>query len=151
MTKIPAYAKTAIARKKLSSPAEYLNDQRLIVGKALDFGCGRGYDADYLDMIKYDPWWFPNPCILTYDTILCTYVLNTIESETIREGIVHQIYQCLKQGGKAYMSVRTDSDLKHGYTKNGAWQGLCQELDKNPLLTLIKTHRRYKMYIAVKE
>ena len=56
--------KTAIKRNKLSAPMRYLSENNLLKGDLLDYGCGRGDDADLLSMDKYDP-----PIVLSYDTI----------------------------------------------------------------------------------
>ena len=101
---------TAIKRKKPSLPAQYLAEKNLIKGKALDYGCGRGMDADTFSMDKYDPHYFPTPLLLKqYDTILCTYVLNTVDKDT-QEDILNMIRRLLLPGGTAYIAVRRDID-----------------------------------------
>ena len=64
---------TAIKRTKLSVPIRGLD----LKGKrVLDYGCGRGSDADLLGADKYDPYYFPERPTGKYDVILCTYVLT---------------------------------------------------------------------------
>lgn len=46
---------TAIRRRKLSLPMAELAERGLLVGKVLDFGCGRGDDARHLNEEK--SWW----------------------------------------------------------------------------------------------
>ena len=59
--RINAY-KTAITRKKPSLPMRWLAKEGLIPSRidTLDYGCGKGFDADYFGMDKYDPHFFPN-------------------------------------------------------------------------------------------
>jgi hypothetical protein len=141
---IPASAKTAISRRSLSSPMAYLAKQGMLVGSTLDFGCGKGYDADKLKLHKFDPYWYPNyiTWLEKYDTITCNYVLNTIPGELERDTIIDRILSLLKPNGLAYISVRNDISVS-GYTSKGTWQG-------NILLpqrSLIKTTRQYRMYL----
>lgn len=116
--------KTAITRKGPSSPLLTLEKMGLINGDVLDYGCGKGADGVYLKTksIKtdsYDPYW--NPILLEgkkYDTILCTYVLNVIESDKEQADLISSILKHLKPSGKAYMTVRRDIK-KEGRTSRG--------------------------------
>ena len=45
--------KTAKSRQTLSVPMRYL--RLCLNGRLLDYGCGKGSDADALGMEKYDP------------------------------------------------------------------------------------------------
>jgi hypothetical protein len=112
---------TAISRKKLSTPAQYLRDQSLIVGRGLDYGCGKGFDADTLCLDGYDPYFRPQFPTGRYDTILCTYVLNVIESAAERLQVLNNISNLLTPNGVAYITVRNDVK-KDGPTSKG-WQG----------------------------
>ena len=95
---------SAIKRNKPSSPAKWLHENRLLVGRTLDFGCGRGMDATTYDLEAYDPYWRSNMPTGKFDTIICIYVLNVV---TIQQGgsIIEQIKEKLKPGGKAYFAV----------------------------------------------
>ena len=108
--------KTAITRTKLSAPARFLEDEGLLVGRCLDFGCGHGVDAAMLGISKWDPHFHPNQSVLhqpnsftLYDTIMCNYVLNVV-SEREGAGIINAIEWYLKPGGTAYFTVRRDMD-----------------------------------------
>ena len=46
---------TAIKRNKISAPVRFLYDNGLIYGKTLDYGCGRGFDTEALQITGYDP------------------------------------------------------------------------------------------------
>jgi hypothetical protein len=59
-----------------------------------------------------------------FDTIMCNYVLNVIESEVGIWTTLSDIRGRLADDGVAYISVRANrKDLK-GLTKLGTWQGL---------------------------
>lgn len=100
--------KTAIKRKQASLPARKLFRLGLIKYPALDWGCGYGMDAEVFGMQKMDPahgsqWDFTTD----FETILCTYVFNvTIPLLNTRMLEAFNVY--LKQGGKAYITVRRD-------------------------------------------
>ena len=76
--------KTAITRTKMSAPVKFLKGQGLLQGRTLDYGCGKGFDADVLQCSKYDPHFSPELPKGKFDTIICNYVLNVIESEVVR-------------------------------------------------------------------
>jgi hypothetical protein len=129
--------KTAIARTKLSAPAQYLTERGLLVGRVLDFGCGHGVDAEILstfsieglthredgifEVCKWDPFFHPNaqlPLELAgkVDTIMCNYVLNVVTPKE-QEGILWAIHHLLRPydyrkpyetPGRAYITVRRD-------------------------------------------
>jgi DNA phosphorothioation-associated putative methyltransferase len=135
MNSLKLAGKTAISRKKLSRPMQYLLDSgKLSSGRILDFGCGRGDDvtrlqAQGLDIEGYDP----NHCQSKldngyYDVITCNYVLNVIESEEVRASVLNTIKSLLTYNGVAYITVRDDREYLKGTTSKGTWQGLV-ELD----------------------
>lgn len=99
---------TAIARKTLSAPAKRLVKLGLISGRVLDYGCGRGKDAEILNCEGYDPYYFPTKPRGKFDTILCSYVLNVLTEES-RQEVIDSIKRLLKSGGSAYISVRRDT------------------------------------------
>ena len=111
---------TAITRKKVSTPMRYLKEQGRLHGKKLDYGCGRGFDADFFRMDKYDPYWQPIMPTGEYDVITCNYVLNVLPIEKENE-VIEDIKSRLKPGGKAYISVRRDVKVD-GFTKRGTYQ-----------------------------
>lgn len=91
----------------MSAPARYLKGKGFIKGLVLDYGCGRGKDAEELGADAYDPTFAPDPPTGMYDTILCTYVLNVVSEETEAQ-ILGKIETLLKPGGAAYVTVRRD-------------------------------------------
>lgn len=53
----------------------------------------------------------------TYDVVLNSHVLNVIESDEVKKIVVADIFQKLKEGGKAVIEVRTKSDVEGAKTK----------------------------------
>jgi 2-polyprenyl-3-methyl-5-hydroxy-6-metoxy-1,4-benzoquinol methylase len=104
---------------------KFLNRAGLLKGKMLDYGCGRGLDADTFGMEKYDPFYFKCDDFSSneFDTITSNYCLNVIEDFKEREYAVNQMLHWLKPGGNLYISVRADKHNLKGYTKRGNWQG----------------------------
>lgn len=113
--------KTAIKRNKLSAPVNYLVQNELIKGQALDFGCGKGYDCDTLGIDGYDIYYRPEYPVKKYDTIVCNYVLNVLPEECW-DDVIEQILSLLKDDGIAYISVRNDKKNLNGITKTGTYQ-----------------------------
>lgn len=98
---------TAIARTKASVPARRLFKAGLLKGRCLDYGCGRGKDADTFGMKKYDPTFYPKVPRGRFDTITCTYVLNVVEPG-LWPRVLRSIQGLLAPGGRAYITVRRD-------------------------------------------
>lgn len=103
---------TAIERTSLSYPARIILNQKKIIGKVLDFGCGIGKDVELLqskgiEIIGYDPFYFPEFPTEKFDTILCFYVLNVLLPEEQAE-VLMNVSNLLKPNGKAYFAVRRD-------------------------------------------
>lgn len=105
---------TAITRGGPSAPVKYLEAKGLIRSPVLDFGSGRGEDAEWLrsrgySVREYDPN-FEGVSELpsgTYNTVLATYVLNVLpKSEEAK--ILGQIRARLRPTGRAYVTVRGD-------------------------------------------
>lgn len=111
---------TAISRKSLSVPAKWLIGKNLISKNHLDYGCGKGGDADRLACDKYDPHYFPDKPVNKYDSITCTYVLNVLNSTDI-SNVLESIRQLLTDEGRAYITVRRDIK-KEGITSKGTHQ-----------------------------
>ena len=125
---------TAIKRNRLSAPMAYLN-KSVFLGGQLDYGCGRGEDADIIGMKKYDPHYFPNEDVLRprYTYVTCNYVLNVVDAV---EGskILSSIIDILTPNGVAYISVRRDVK-QDGLTKKGTYQ-------RNVILNLPVVHEK---------
>ena len=123
--------KTAITRTKLSAPMRYLLDNGFFPrGGArldcLDYGCGKGFDADFCGLAKYDPHFFPDKMLLqskSWDIVVCNYVLNVIPDLTSRTAVIWDIQNTLVDDGVAYISIRNDKRNLNGETKIGTWQG----------------------------
>jgi hypothetical protein len=112
---------TALTRTKPSAPARLLGENGFLVGRSLDYGCGKGFDADFYGMEGYDPYYRPGYPTGKFDTIVCIYVLNVIPESSLRYEIMYAILGLLKEGGTAYITVRRA--LKQiGYTSRGTYQ-----------------------------
>lgn len=112
--------KTAIHRTKLSRPMGELDTRNLLIGRVLDFGCGHGFDANYLRINGYDPYHRPRLGRGKYDVITCNYVLNVISARE-RKQVLSHIKSLLRKNGIAYITLRRD--IKKDYvTKRGTKQ-----------------------------
>ena len=96
-------------RSKVSLPIrKHLMDEMTDPCKRrLDYGCGRGYDADSLGMFKYDPHFFNNKPEGKFHTVWCGYVLNVLNKQEGQE-VVDEIKALLHDRGMAYVAVRRD-------------------------------------------
>tara|TARA_Y100000034_G_C6870751_1_gene397515 strand:- start:27 stop:461 length:435 start_codon:yes stop_codon:yes gene_type:complete len=125
--------KTAISRRGLSAPMRWLQDHHRIQGRALDYGCGRGQDADRLGVMKYDPHWHPVDLGgQFFDVITCIYVLNVISDNKKISDILADINFMLTSIGTAYIVVRRD--IPHEGTATQRWIDLhwpCISIKKN--------------------
>ena len=134
---------TAIHRKSLSVPTKYLLNKGLLVGRVLDFGCGHGFDCDLLGIDGYDPHWRDHDLVGEYDTIICNYVLNVLE-ESEHQAILDRILGLLRDGGRAYITVRTDKKSLNGWTTRGTYQ--CEVVLNLPLIH----DGKFRMYLVHK-
>ncbi len=91
----------------MSAPARRLRELGLIRGRILDYGCGRGRDADELGCERWDPYWSPRMPQRFFDTVLCTYVLNVVKKDE-EEAVLDSLRAKLRPGGRAYVTVRRD-------------------------------------------
>lgn len=58
-----------------------------------------------------------------YDIVINSHVLNVIEDDAIKQLVVKKIYSALKEGGKAFIEVRTKKDVENAKTKEVHGQG----------------------------
>lgn len=98
--------KTAISRKKLSRPTRLF--EPYLEGEVLDFGCGRGTDADLLGADKYDSHYSPEIPTKIYGTVLVVYVLNTVYSQRI---VLLHAMSFVKPGGLIMVACRTPKEV----------------------------------------
>lgn len=130
---------TAMKRSKPSAPMKWLHDSELLVGRSLDFGCGRGRDAAEFNLEAYDHYWRPDMPTGKFDTITCIYVLNVV---TIQQsgGIIEQVKDKLLPGGKAYFAVRRD--LKRARKGRG-----CIQRNVKLNMPSIRATSSYEIYV----
>lgn len=141
--------KTAIRRNKLSNPTKFLVDTKRINPESeecLDYGCGRGFDCDHLNIDGYDPYWRPQKPTKKYDKIICNYVLNVIEDHNTRNDVITNIQSLLSDNGVCFLSVRNDRANLKGTTKNGTWQGVV-----NLTFPVVTKNSGFIMYLIRKE
>lgn len=112
--------KAALSRSRVSAPCRYLQKNNLLLGRVLDYGCGKGLDADVLGIEKYDPYFFPEKPKGKFDTIVCNYVLNAVSTENVTK-IIADIDALLDKRGTAYLTVRADI-FGDRYTNWGTYQ-----------------------------
>ncbi len=124
--------KTAITRKDLSLPGKLFRP--LLEGAVLDFGCGKGSDADELGADKYDPKFFPVKPTKMYDTVMLIYVLNTVKHP---EDVLKWGLEYLKPGGLIMLATRTVAEV-HKCAVRGKWE----PYRYGGWITSKKTHQR---------
>ena len=136
---------SAITRKTISAPAKWLKAEGLVLGTTLDYGCGKGSDAEVLGADKYDSYYFPHEKLRKqYRTILCTYVINTIENDKSKLAAIRDVQSMLTKTGVSYVTVRRDIKID-GPTAKGTYQ----ETVKLNLESIHKT-AGYEVYKLVK-
>lgn len=99
---------TAIKRTSLSAPTRFLDEEDLLIGRCLDYGCGYGLDAEILGMEMYDPYYHSSFPSGEFDTIVCNYVFNVVHPDE-ESGVLQAIEGLLRPGGHAYITVRRDA------------------------------------------
>lgn len=119
--------KCAIARRTLSMPLRLALKRGLLLPQhaTLDFGCGRGDDVKHLrdrnvPCVGFDPYWHNNTSELQgSDTVICIYVLNTIEDSTERIQVLQFVWELARRS--LILAVRTDGKGE-GTTSIGTFQ-----------------------------
>ena len=113
-----------MTRKVPSLPARwlvkkgYVPDCNADEAKVLDYGCGKGMDANTYGWDKWDIFMNEKPTG-PYDFITCTYVLNTIDTEKEVGDVIWSIQKLLKRSGVAFISVRRDKRCLTGKNSRG--------------------------------
>ena len=138
---------TAIKRKGPSRPLQFLAANKINpLQEVLDFGCGRGGDWRWLHFngypaYRFDPHWYPDSAALNkkYDVVLCTYVLNVLQTEE-RDEVIEQLKSLVMPGGKIYITVRRDFARPYATTR-----GTCQYVVRLPY-PKVKENSQYCIY-----
>ena len=106
--------RTAINRSSLSLPMSVLLNNKMLFGKCLDYGCGRGTDVKFckelgINIEGYDKYneTFNIPNLLKehYDVVVCNYVFNVIPNLKEHEELLGQLREL---GDNIYVAVRSD-------------------------------------------
>lgn len=121
--------RTAIHRKNTSATLKTVlkMDRLSIRDNILDYGCGHGYDLNYLKELNFNVTGY-DKYIKTYSNddyskhkytkILCFYVLNTIADKEERITVLESILKLLTDNGKVYIAVRSLKELTSFKNKN---------------------------------
>ncbi|MHC4301886.1 MAG: hypothetical protein ACYS7Y_31880, partial [Planctomycetota bacterium] len=72
----------------------------------------------------YDPYYSPERPAGPFRTVMCNFVLNVIEGDEERRGVLASIDDLLAEKSYAYITVRTSRAACKGETRIGTWQGL---------------------------
>ena len=133
---------TRMKRKTPSAPAKYLFDNNLLKGDVLDYGCGFGKDVEVFGCDGYDPnvKHFSNIPDKQYDTIMCNYVLCVVPTRVACDVIRDVFWRSLKEGGRAYFSVRRDIKKR---TKN-------TRVFKNDYMRVLVENSKFCIYYVEK-
>lgn len=106
--------RTAINRSSLSLPMSVLLNNKMLFGKCLDYGCGRGTDVKFckelgINIEGYDKYneAFNVPSLLKehYDVVVCNYVFNVIPNLKEHEELLGQLREL---GDNICVAVRSD-------------------------------------------
>lgn len=121
------YDQTAMARTGPSAPVQHLRAYapELLRGRVLDFGSGRGADAEALRATAYDPH-HPKASVRkrptgTFSTVLATYVLNVLPKDE-RHAALREAAGYVRPGGHLVLAVRPQAEVAatvSGWARNG--------------------------------
>jgi DNA phosphorothioation-associated putative methyltransferase len=119
---------TAIRRNKPSRPTRDLREQTLYLPdgySVLDYGCGRGDDAEWLEGLGYHvvAWdkyidCDPKPD-RRMDVVLCVYVICTIPDPAERIEVIEDAWRYVEPGGCLLLATRTQEELRREAQKHG--------------------------------
>ena len=98
----------------VSRPCQWLAEQDRLVGPILDWGCGNGDDVVFMrNAYGYDPQHQPDLPEQgeLFNTVLCTYFLDTIPEYHDRCLVIAEALQYLFWGGWLYVAITRDDNL----------------------------------------
>ena len=139
------FHRAAIGRAEPSAPVRLLLAHYGVQNlEILDFGSGRGTDAEALDATAYDPY-HPDPELRKlpggqFDLVLAIYVLNVLPPRK-RGPAIDVVLSKVRRGGFLFVAVRTESEIarlddarsgddqryQHGFTR----ESLLRELSRH--------------------
>lgn len=94
--------------------------------RVLDFGCGRGFDAEILlhrgfNINRFDPYFFPEMPNGKFHLVTCSYVLNVLTNDNDnRQMVIRQAWSKVEDGGMLFISVRDQKSINN-YATAGQW------------------------------
>ena len=139
--------KTAITRKVHSVPMRWLIEKGHVKKgqNGLDFGCGKGFDADELGFVGYDPHFRPELPEGEFDVITSIYMLNVIQDDHERARAEMAIIALADENKcRAYMAIRNDTQALNGCTGKGTWQGFVRPTYAD--WEIIETNARFTIH-----
>jgi len=150
--------RTAMNRSRLSAPMSWLlSAGHLNMTSILDYGSGKGYDANWLrlhgrpiepsSVADFDPYYQPKLPNRKFDIVTCIYVLNVLPIEQEMK-VINEAFSFVAPQGKLFIAVRNDI-LKEGETHIGTYQRRVN-LDF-PLLVKTRGFKIYQITDLVQE
>jgi len=109
----------------------------------LDYGCGKGYDAEEMNFTGFDPHHCPVELDRFFDVVTCNYVLNVIEDEDERFFAELRVIFLAKK--KAFIAVRNDVHALNGCTSKGTWQGIVEPYSDK--WKLLESNTKFKLWM----
>lgn len=97
------------ARQHVCRPMRFFETRGLLSGSVLDYGSGR----DPHDLPRYDPVYHRDQTVLgrRWRTIVCSYVLDAVLTESHREMLMLALRGLVARGGSALVSVRNEAGV----------------------------------------
>lgn len=121
---------------RASAPWLHWSAEGLVKGDVLDFGCGQEDNG----VARYDPFTHPDaaPLVAKWDTIVCSYVLNTQPSDHLIVQILALLSHMLKPKGALLLAVVAESKSMDGTRAAGGrktktrdqWEALVRPMFK---------------------
>lgn len=123
--------KTAMARRSPSAPTRWAFEQNLLRSVVFDWGCGKGEDSRWLrdkglEVTSYDPYYDNSsaPDCVNFkkiNAVLLIYVLNIIEDQHEREGLIFDIGHISKPGTNVVIAVPRKNNIE-SRAKKSKWK-----------------------------
>jgi hypothetical protein len=118
------YHPTAIRRNGPSAPLRHLATYApdVLVGRVLDYGCGRGEDAALLGATGFDPHHpragVRRPPRGTFDTVLLTYVVNVLPRREAAAALADAA-RYVRRGGYLAVASRPRAEVQGNARQRG--------------------------------
>lgn len=147
---------TAISRRSLPVPIQWLLSHGMIHGHVLDYGCGKCKllndtvllrNPGIKSVVSYDPYHVPNALnesgIQLFDVVLNTYVLCTLPDQ-MEAAVLKGVQNHLLPNGVAFITVRND-EPQSGWGESS--KGTFQRQVFMPYLYELRRTPQYSTYL----